>query len=134
MGVLSDSDLRALRGVQTENFPHRGKLQAETEIELPTGGRVTTWVTYATDVPCRLSPISGTELPRGLVLTPETNYRVTFPYGQPVAPKDRVVVTGLTDGIEWTQTIGFTFIDTPKAFASSTPAYGTDQVAQVGEG
>ena len=131
MPVMTEGDLAALRGIQADNFPHRCRLEASTETPLPTGGASITWSAYATDVPCRLVPISGAELPRGLALTPETNFRLTLPYGQPVAPADRAVVTGQTNGVDWTVTIGFTFIDVPKAFQSATPAYGTDKVEQV---
>lgn len=133
MSVVSNRQLEALRGIQNDNMPHRCRLEAKTSVELPTGGTTDTWTPYAQNLPCRLAPISGSELPRGLVLTPETNYRLTLPYGQAVAPQDRAVVTGETNGVEWTQTIGFTFIDVPKAFQSATPAYGTDRVEQVGE-
>jgi hypothetical protein len=130
--VLSESDLRTLRGIQADNFPHRATLQALTEgPPLPDGGHSVTWQAYAVNVPCRVSPISGTDLPRGLVLTPETNFRLALPYGQEVAEKDRAVITGFTNGVQWTMTIGFTFIDTPKAFQSETLCYGTDKVEQV---
>jgi hypothetical protein len=35
--------------------------------------------------------------------------------------------------VAWEETIGFTFIDVPKAFSSATVAYGTNAVGQVGE-
>jgi hypothetical protein len=134
MTLLSNRQAAALRGAQAANMPHRARLEEPSEgPPLDTGGRVTVWTPYAENVPCRLSPVSGAELPRGLVLTPETNYRLTLPYGQAVAPKDRAVVTGETNGVAWSVTIGFTYVDTPKAFQSATPAYGTDKVEQVGE-
>ncbi len=131
MTIVSDAQLRALRGIQQDNMPHRCTLERLTDTPLDSGGSVTTWVPYATNVPCRLSPISGTELPRGLVLTPQTNFRLVFAYGSAVAPEDRAVVTGETDGVTWSKTIGFTFIDTPKAFQSALYTYGTDQAVQT---
>lgn len=134
MSLISDRTRGALRGIQNDNFPHRCRLEAKTDGPLlPTGGRAVEWIPYAQNVPCRMSPVSGTEVPRGLNLSPETNFRLVLPFGQAVAPADRAVVTGETNGVAWEETIGFTYIDVPKAESSATFAYGTTDVQQVGE-
>lgn len=133
MSLLSDADLRALRGLQAANFPHTCRLESPTTVERTTGGSTTTWTPYASNIPCRLSAISGDDVPRGLALTPETNFRFDLPYGQPVAEKDRAVVAGETNGVQWEQTVGITYVATPKAFQSETTTYATDKVEQAGE-
>lgn len=133
MSLLSGRAASALRGIQADNFPHRCRLEAKTDgAPLPTGGREVVWSPYAQNVPCRLSPLSGSEVPRGLNLSPETNFRLTLPFGTAVAAADRAVVTGDTNGVLWEETIGFTFVDVPKAFSSATVAYGTNTPLQAG--
>jgi hypothetical protein len=138
MAITSDADLRALRGILStappaESGPHHCTLERPQVVTIPGGGSTIDWVSYAVNVPCRLSPITGTELPRGAAATPETNYRLALPFGWLPEAMDRAVVIGRTKDTAWTATIGFTFIEIPKSWQAETLAYGSDKMEQISE-
>lgn len=138
MAITSDADLRALRGIlntapPAESGPHYCTLERPQAVTIPGGGSMISWVSYAVNVPCRLSPITGSELPRGAAATPETNYRLALPFGWRPEAMDRAVVSGKTKDVAWTATIGFTFIEIPKSWQAETLAYGSDRTEQVAE-
>lgn len=131
MPVLDDADIAVLRAIEDDNKPHRARLQTPDSVEKTTGGWATEYVDYAFDLPARLSPLTGSEAPVGTMLTPETNFHLSLPYGTPIAERDRAVVTGTTNGIPWEVTVGVTFVAVPKAFSVRTSVFCTDRMEQI---
>jgi len=128
--IVSEAELEGLRGLRNQNMPHTCSLESKVYTPDDGGGGQDVWTAYATNIPCSLTPLSGTDFPRGAALTPETNFQLALPYGQAVTADDRAVVSGDTNGVPWTMTIGLTFIASPKSFQIETLCFGTDKAEE----
>lgn len=97
--MIAASELDSMRATLNASLPDLATIQRPARTADGHGGHSTTWNTLATNVACRLGPrgtARGDESISGSAIGSRAFYTVTFPAGQDVTSKDRIVIGSRT--------------------------------------
>lgn len=97
MSYLSANDLVAMRAAQTAALPSTCTTMRKSTVADGIGGQTETWATLASNVACRLMPISNSaeQVVESRFAGMEL-WQLTLPYSTDITHNDRVVIGTVT--------------------------------------
>lgn len=105
--MLTQARIARLRKTAERALPDRCTIERRSTVSDGGGGTTTTWAPHRTDVPCRVSPVSGGEqgTPGGRIAD-ESSHVITMAAGADVTEADRLIVNATVYEVTLVRTRG----------------------------